>query len=192
MNNNVTTNVSGQFNETDESSILVYQHLYNDNLSRIWYNATLILTLLGGAILCPTIVIYENFGLDRKKRTLINRICSLIFTNISINTCIWSILRILRDNFGLLNKQFITPVALFSNSVWISTTLFITELFIVRFLYIVIWKRMRTLNDEFWNAVLICSNVLISAYFSCAIHLCGGHGYDNSSIIDIVRKEEKR
>ena len=196
--------INGNFNKTfdlgnridvEESnfdSITVYEYLYGDYSQRIPYYIVLILILLVGPLLCITIVFYEYFSSDRQKRTILNRLSSHIFLNIAINSFIWSILRILRDILGLLNTSFITPVVLFSGGIWISSTLFITELTVSLFLYIVIWKRLRAIDDDFWNCVVLLSNILIAIYFCTGIHLCGSHGYDTGYIIDVIHIEEKR
>ena len=152
----------------------------------------LILILLVGPFLSITIVFYEYFGSDRQKRTILNRLSSHIFLNIAINSFIWSIIRILRDILGLLNYSFITPVALFSAGIWISSSFFLTELTVTRFLYIVIWKRLKAINDDFWNCVLLLSNILVAIYFCIGIHLFGYHGYDTAYIIDVIHIEEQR
>ena len=176
----------------DSNLIVVYEHLYGDYFVRIFYYIVLILILFVGPSLCITVVLYEKFGADRQKRTILNQLSSHIFLNIAINSFTWSILRILRDSLGLLNTHFITPVALFSAGIWISSTLFITELTVSRFLYIVIWKRLKEINDDFWNCIALLSNILIAVYFCIGIHLCGYHGYDAGYIIDVIHVDEKR
>ena len=184
--------IEDDIEESNFNSIAVYEYLYGGYFQRISYYVVLILILLVGPFLSITIVFYEYFGSDRQKRTILNRLSSHIFLNIAINSVIWSILRILRDTLGLLNTSLITPVALFSGGIWISSTLFITELTVSRFLYIVIWKRLRAINDDFWNCVVLLSNILVAVYFCIGIHLCGSHGYDTGYIIDVIYLEEKR
>ena len=184
-------NISETFNrKTDLILIDIYQYLYGDTLSCTLYYVVLVSILLVGPLLCLTIVFYEHFGLDRQKRTILNRLSSHIFSNIAINSFIWSLLRILRDNIGLLKHQVITPVALFSAGIWLSSTLFITELTVFRFLYIVVWKRLKAINDDFWNCILVLSNVLIAIYICVGIHLTGSHGYDTGYIIEVIHTTE--
>ena len=67
----------------------------------LFYYVLLLIILIIGPFLCVTIVLYENFGSDRQKRTIINRLSSHAFLNIAISSFIWSIIRIIRDNVGL-------------------------------------------------------------------------------------------
>ena len=178
--------------EMDTSVIKIYEYMYDNQLSYILYYGVLILILVVGPLLCFTIVNYERFGADRQKRTIINRLCSLIFTNIALQSCIWSMLRIMRDMFGLLPPHITKTVALISNTVEMSTLFFVTELTIFRFLYIVVWRRMKTIEDDFWNFVLTISTFVVAVNFVIALHLCGDHTYDMGSIVDITQYEEAR
>ena len=174
-------------------TITVYEYLYNTNLAcSLFYYVLLLIILIIGPFLCLTIVLYENFGSDRQKRTIINRLSSHGFLNIAISSFIWSIMRIIRDNVGLLSHSLAESITLFSVVVWISATFFITELIIFRFLYIVVWRRMKEINDEFWHYILLLSNILISITFAIGNYLCGHSGYDKMSMIDVFQKGGNR
>ena len=166
--------------------------MYENNPSYTLYYIVLVVILVVGPLICFPIVLYERYGGDRQKRTIINRLSSLIFTNIALQSCIWSILRIIRDIFGLLPSHITNIIALFSHTIRISTLLFITELTIFRFLYIVVWRRMKTIEDNFWDFVLTISTLLVSVYFTLSIRLCGSHTYDMGYIVDIAQYEENR
>ena len=178
--------------EMNNSPINIYEYMYGDHHSYIIYYSAIVLILVAGPSLCLTIVLYERFGGDRQKRTIINRLCSLIFTNIAIQSCIWSILRIMRDMFGLLPAHIINVVGLFSMIVENSTLFFVTELTLFRFLYIVVWRRMKTIEDDFWNVVLTASTYLIAIWMALAFHLCVGPRYDLNQIVDVTQYEDKR
>ena len=174
------------------SSITIYEYMYGDDISYAIYYSALVLILVVGPVLCLTIVLYEHYGGDRQKRTIINRLASLIFTNIALQSCIWSILRIMRDMFGLLPTNMTTVAAMFAVTVQISSLFFVTELTIFRFLYIVVWRRMKTIEDDFWNFVLTVSTALVSVYYVLAFYICGDKNYDMGYITDITEYEEQR
>ena len=91
-----------------------------------------------------------------------NRLLSCILINITIECVVRGILRVARDCYGLLPFDIMLWYNLFS--IWLQTNaaLFYIELSIVRYLYIVIWKRMREINDDFWYAFLVSSTILVS------------------------------
>ena len=187
------TNSSLRYEEIEKITIAIYEYLYKANFAcSLFYYILLLIILTFGPFLCVTIVVYENFGSDRQKRTIINRLSSHVFSNIAINSFIWSILRIIRDNVGLLSHSLAASINSFSAVVWISSTFFITELVIFRFLYIVVWRRMKEINDEFWHYILLLSNILISITFAVGNYLCGNTGYDKVVIVDVFQKDHKR
>ena len=187
------TNSSLRSEEMEKITIAIYEYLYKANFaSSLFYYILLLIILIFGPFLCVTIVVYENFGSDRQKRTIINRLSSHVFSNIAINSFIWSILRIIRDNVGLLSHSLAASINSISAVVWISSTFFITELVIFRFLYIVVWRRMKEINDEFWHYILLLSNILISITFAVGNYLCGHTGYDKVVIVDVFQKDHKR
>ena len=176
--------------EMSTSSVKMYEYMYDSHLSYLIYCSAIVLILVVGPLLCLTIVLYERYGGDRQKRTIINRLCSLIFTNIALQSCIWSILRIMRDMFGLLPAHITKPVALISGIVKLSTLFFVTELTLFRFLYIVVWRRMKTIEDNFWDFVLTISTYLVALYFVLTLNLFGG--LDMAKIVDVTEFEETR
>ena len=187
------TDSSLRSEEMEAITIAVYEYLYNTNIAcSLFYYILLLIILIIGPFLCVTIVLYENFGSDRQKRTIINRLSSHAFLNIAISSFIWSIMRIIRDNVGLLSHSLAESITVLSVVVWISATFFITELVIFRFLYIVVWRRMKEINDEFWHSILLLSNTLISINFAIGNYLCGHSGYDKMSMIDVFQKGDNR
>ena len=166
--------------------------MYDNHTSHMLYYSVLVSILVLGPLLCLMIVLYERYGGDRQKRTIINRLSSLIFTNIALQSCICSILRIMRDNFGVLPSHITNNIGLISQTLRMSSLLFFTELTIFRFLYIVVWKRMKAIQDDFWDLVLTSSTFLMAMYFSLSLHLCGDQTYDMGQLIDITEYKEKR
>lgn len=185
-------NISSEIDELSSTSIFLYEYLYGNVSSRICYYAVIALILFLAPLLCTSIVLYEHFGADRQKRTIINRLSSQFFINIAIQSIIWSIMRILRDVLGLLPTHLITPVIVVSNTMKLSSVLFLTELTVVRFLYIVVWKRMKLINDAFWNAVLMISTYLVAIFLALSVVLGRDHSYDMGHLIDLTYHEQTR
>ena len=169
---------------------VIYDYIYGDFPSRVSYYIAIFLIVTVGSFLSLTIVIYESFGADPMKRTIISRLHSLIFSNLVITFWIWGLFRILRDLYGLLPSEKLTFVLCITQSIGVSSVLFTTERTIFQFLYIVIWKSVRQINDEFWVKFLAVSSYSV-AFFSCSIaHFCGrGSSWDQGQIIDIKDKE---
>ena len=192
-NKNVTivTANNSIYGESDSDLNDTYEYIYGDIASCIWYYTVLVLSLTVGPLLCITIVLYEHFGADSQKRTIINRLVSVIFSNMAINSIIWGLLRILRDAFGLLHFPLVAWILFFHKSIQLSTILFSTALSIVRFLYIVIWKRMKPINDEFWMRVLAMSTYLIAFYVLLVASFYGYAINDVGGIVSVTHARKR-
>ena len=71
-----------------ENTELLYQYLYGDVSGKIVLYSNIVISSLVGPILMIGIVIFEMFGGDSQKRTIVNRLLSALL----INTAIWSFL----------------------------------------------------------------------------------------------------
>ena len=100
----------------DHFSEEIYNYLYGQLISRMAYYLVLGIVVVFGPFLGMLMVLFERFGADSQKRTIINRLCSFVFINISIMSFTWSTLRILRDNFGLLTSKLFDPLAIIYQS----------------------------------------------------------------------------
>ena len=121
--------------ETLYSSTKVYEYLYGNIAHYVTYYFGLVLVFILGPLLSLPIVFYERFGADRQKRTIINRLLSLIFINITIQSCIWSVLRLVRGTVGLLEDGSILLIIMFSQVITTSSLFFSTEVTILRSLH---------------------------------------------------------
>ena len=119
--------------QMDHFSEEIYNYLYGQLISRMAYYLVLGIVVVFGPFLGMLMVLFERFGADSQKRTIINRHCSFVFINISIMSFTWSTLRILRDNFGLLTSKLFDPLAIIYLWLSLSTSLFITEITVFRF-----------------------------------------------------------
>ena len=190
LNLNESVNKSEKHTETISTSIAIYEYLYGDIPSRISYHIIIFLIVAVGSFLSLTIVAYEHFGADPMKRTIINRLYSLIFSNLFITFWIWWTLRVLRDVFGLMPSDQLTWVMCIVQSVGLSSVLFSTELTVFRFLYIVVWRGVKPINDEFWAKFLAPATYFVALYSCIIAHFCGsGSPFDQGQIIDIKDKE---
>ena len=109
-----------------------------------------------------------------------------------MQSCIWSVLRLVRGTVGLLEDGSILLIIMFSQVLTSSSLFFSTELTILRFLYIVVWKRMKTINDDFWNFVLMMSTYGFSVFYSTSTCFVGGHSYNADKITDITFYKDSR
>ena len=172
--------------EIDHFSHEIYNYLYGDLIPRASYYLILGVIIVFGPLLGITMVLFERFGADSQKRTIINRLCSFVFINVSIMSFTWCTLRILRDNFGLLTSKLFEYISIILMWLDISTLLFITEITVFRFLYIVVWRRMKVINDEFWTTVLSKSTYLVVFYLSLVCYVVNGPSYDSGEIVNVL------
>ena len=166
--------------------------MYGNITLCVTYYFGLALVLILGPLLSLTIVFYERFGADRQKRTIINRLLSIIFIHIAMQSCIWSVFRLVRGTVGLLEDDSIVLIIMLSQVLMMSSLFFSTEVTILRFLYIVVWRRMKTINDDFWNVVLMISTYAISVFYSISTCLLGGPSYNTEKITDITFHKDSR
>ena len=125
--------------QMEQFSNEIYNYLYGESVLRISYYLVLGIVAVFGPLLSMTMVLFERFGADSQKRTIINRLCSFVFINISIRSFTWSTLRILRDNFGLLTSKLFDPLALICMWLGLSIPVFITQITVFRFLYLLLF-----------------------------------------------------
>ena len=177
--------------ECDSDSNAIYEYLYGDVTSYIMYYAVIVVSVIVVPLLCISIVLYERFGADTQKRTILNRILSFILLNVTILSLFWGVLRIVRDSIGLLPSGSVTWLFFFWKSIGHSTLLFASELAIFRFLFIVVWKRMKAINDEFWMCVLAMSTYVIAFYTLLTEYLIGAGLEGNTGIINVTCPEKR-
>jgi hypothetical protein len=84
------------------------------------------------------------------------------------------ILRVTRDILGLLDFPYVVIVILLLQRTFkFALFIFYTLLTVTRYLFIVVWKRMRGVEDKFWCAYLTTSTYLISLFIVCVTILGG-------------------
>ena len=159
MYNNTTAMHNTALNEQSELSYLC---LYgNTNGKIIFYTQTISCFLLG-LFLFGGIIAYETFGGDPQKRSILNRLLSMILSCLLVYEAIKGTARIVRDVGGLLDYNSALWIQFFGSWMKISAVSFYNELTILRFAFIVIWKRMKVINDGLL-AFLIAASTLAAS-----------------------------
>ena len=152
---------------------ILYNHLYGDISGKVvlYLNATL--SSLIGPILMIGIVIFEIYGGDPQKRTIVNRLLSALLFNTAIWSVILGIILISRDVNGLLNFNLAMLLRLSANFFANVVYIYYNILTIFRYLFIVIWKRMRGVQDQFWSYVFFLSAYSLSFWFNIVYIMAG-------------------
>ena len=119
-----------------DNTELLYQYLYGDVSGKIVLYSNIVVSSLVGPILMIGIVIFEMFGGDSQKRTIVNRLLSALLINTAIWSFVMGITNASRDVVGLLDYN----TALFLQ---ISARLFSNTAYIF---YVVYWK---TITDRY-------------------------------------------
>ena len=163
--------MNGSLEETNNSALLsmsstdfklnsLHEYLYGSLWSKIGYFWMIFICHIVGPILLSGIVMFETFGGDPQKRNVINRLLSLCCINRILMTSLLGICRVWRELFGLIDVQIMTWIEGFGQFFGLNVIFFVTEMTILRFLYIVVWKRVRVFDDGFWTlfiSLLTCS-----------------------------------
>ena len=156
-------NNSSLFNISIDSQLNEFHHyLYGGVWSKTGYYISSFVVGFVGSILPSGILLYEQFGGDPQKRNIINRLLSLCLFNQIMLFAIVEICRVCREIIGLLDFSYMLWIDGFGEIFGISTLFFYNEMTIVRFLYIVIWKRVKLIDDGVWAFFLAASTYLIS------------------------------
>ena len=148
----------------DDQARATYEYVYRSSEGKvILYSCIFVISLLG-PVLCGGIIMYENYGGDRQKRTILNRLFSLILYNMIVYAIFKGILRIVRDINGLYDYDLALWFDFVCRTLKLNICLLYNQLTIIRFLYILVWKRMRVINDDLWTAFLRRTTFLVSGF----------------------------
>lgn len=168
--NSISTNgsftcSSGQFADSTPLMNLMedyHLYLYGSVPSKLgFYLAHFGISFIG-PLLSFGIVLYENFGGDRQKRNIMNQLLSGFIITCFVPNTIFSMCKIWFDLFGLIDARAMSVLVGFCYFVFMNAFGYVNELTILRFLYIVKWKRIKVINDQFWFHVLSVSNAFIA------------------------------
>ena len=131
-----------------------HEYLYGSPSAKIAQFFLMFINQVVGTILLAGIIAYEKRGGDPQKRNIINRLQSILFENMIVVKTVIGIGKLSREIFGLIDfsvmiwLEFVIGIALYN------ITLIFIEIAVIQFMYIVVWKRMKQINDEFWSFYL--------------------------------------
>ena len=154
---------------------VLYNYLYGDIGWKIILFATIFLIFIVGPILMFGIVIFEIFGGDSQKRTILNRLLSGFLINMAIFGIMIGVSRIVRDCYGLVDSRLGLFIMVSRMIVKIASYMFFFCLTIWRYLFIVVWKRMRGVQDNFFSTFISLSIYTFSAWLTMAKIIIGFH-----------------
>ena len=143
-----------------------HENFYSATLSKTAYAFILFMTHVIGPILLSGIIIFEKKGGDPQKRNIINRLLSLALTNQIIYTTLVGTSKICREIFGLISFETMIWVEFLGYIALNNVLLFLNEMTIMKYLNIIVWKRVKGLNDSFWESVM-CSVTLAWSSWQC-------------------------
>ena len=102
-----------------------------------------------GPILMLGIVLFEINGGDSQKRNIINRLQSIALINLITFTCILGGCKIWRQAVGLIPFNTMEILERVGYVTCTNIILLMDEMTILKYLHIIVWKRVKGLNDEF-------------------------------------------
>ena len=144
----------------------LHEYLYGSIWTKVFlYWFAVFITHVIGPILLSGMIIFETFGGDSQKRNAINRLLSLCWANQIIFSLFLGSCRVWRGSFGLIDINVMKWIEGFAQVFGVSIVLFYDEMTILRFLYIVVWKRVIRFDDQFWTWFLSMNTYLWSCCF---------------------------
>ena len=150
---------------------IYYEELFGNPTAKFAQIVFLTLTYLIGPILLSGIIAYEKYGGDPQKRNIINRLQTLGVASIIMGSVIHGIVIILRELFGLIDFDVMIWIECLFCMFCCNALLFFAEMSVFHLLYIVVWKRVKVINDEFWACFLSTSTSLISFWVVLVDHI---------------------
>ena len=160
MNQSELSLNSTEYLQIDSFHVYLNQHL----AAKISYYFLLLVIHILGPILILGIISFERKEGDPQKRNVINRLFSMALIN-AILLCIliggcrtWGIM------IGLISSNTMFWIEFFGYILCNNVMLFMNEMTILRYLHIIVWKRVKDLDDEFWAFVLSITTFGVSLW----------------------------
>ena len=148
-------------NSTEFELDNIHDYLYGSIWTKIFlYWLAVFITHVIGPILLSGMIIFETCGGDPQKRNVINRLLSLCWANQIMFCLLLGGCRVWRGIFGLIDINVMKWIEGFAQIFGVSIILFYDEMTILRFLYIVVWKRVIRFDDQFWTLFLSMTTYL--------------------------------
>ena len=158
-------------NSTNAKLERLYEELFGYPTARFAQILLIIVNHIIGPILLSGIIAYEKYGGDPQKRNIINRLQSMSIASLIITTEIFGIVKILREIFGLIDFNAMIWIECLFCMFFCNALLFFAEMSVLHLLYIVVWKRVNAINDEFWACFLATSTHLVSFWVVLVDHI---------------------
>ena len=149
----------------------LHDSLYGSVPCKIIYIFLLVLTHILGPLALVGIIAYEKRSGDPQKRNIINRLQTFGITNQIIFSTILGLVRVWRELFGLIDLHSMIWIECFSYIAALNFLLFFNEMTVIQVMYIVIWKRVKEINDEFWAVFLGITTTCFSCWITTAEHI---------------------
>ena len=131
-----------------------HEYLYGSPSAKIAQFFLMFINQVVGTILLAGIIAYEKRGGDPQKRNIINRLQSILFENMIVVKTVIGVGKLSREIFGLVDFSFMIWLEFVIGIALYNITLIFIEIAVIQFMYIVVWKRMKQINDEFWSFYL--------------------------------------
>ena len=154
-------------NLTDNKLNDLYDYLYGGFPAKAAYFCMTFIVHFLGPIILLGIVAFEKYGGDPQKRNIINRLQSLALINQIMLSLMLGVCRVWRAIFGLIDFDVMVWIESIASIFCANFILFWDQMAIIQFLYIVVWKRFRALDDEFWAFFLF----LLTLCWTCSLSI---------------------
>ena len=149
----------------------LHDSLYGSVPCKIIYIFLLVLTHILGPLALVGIIAYEKRSGDPQKRNIINRLQTFGITNQIIFSTILGLVRVWRELFGLIDLHSMIWIECFSYIAALNFLLLFNEMTVIQVMYIVVWKRVKEINDEFWAFFLSITTTCFSCWMTTAEHI---------------------
>ena len=141
-----------------------HEYLYGSPSAKITRFFLMLINQVVGTFLLAGIIAYEKRGCDPQKRNIINRLQSILFENMIFVKSVVGLVKLSREIFGLIDFSVMIWFECFLSMGIYNIMLFFIEIAVIQFMYIVVWKRMKQINDEFWSFYLNITTTFLSTW----------------------------
>ena len=149
----------------------LHDSLYGSVPCKIIYIFLLVLTHVIGPLAVVGIIAYEKRSGDPKKRNIINRLQTFGLTNQIIFSTILGLVRVWREIFGLIDFEIMIRIEWLSYIAGLNFLFLFNEMTLIQVMYIVVWKRVKEINDEFWAFFLCTTTTCFSCWITTVEHI---------------------
>ena len=156
---------------TDFKLNSLHTYLYGRLPTKMAYFFMMFITYIVGPMLVSGIIIFEKYGGDPQKRNLINRLLSMALMNQIMLSVLVGVCRVCREMFGLIDFNIMLWIESFGYILLTNFILFMNQMTILQYLYIIVWKRVRMIDDGFWALFLCMLTVCWSCCFAMTDHI---------------------